>query len=159
MRRRRVLRVDTFPFLAVLLCTMGSLILILMVVDRRARIVAQARLLKRATQIVEEEAEVARAHKLEFERRRQALHAALEGELQQLYQRASEVERQKAMSAEEIAKTEAEWRRLQSQLQVEQGDLSRRESEIRGLQQKLNDDKQQSQAKNAQLARLAADLD
>src|SRR5438067_4388286 len=39
-RRRRHLEVSTFPFLAVLLCTMGSLILLLLVLDRRAKIVA-----------------------------------------------------------------------------------------------------------------------
>jgi hypothetical protein len=40
-RARRKLEVDTFPFLAVLLCAMGSLILLLMVMDRRAKIVSQ----------------------------------------------------------------------------------------------------------------------
>ena len=43
MRRRNHLQVNTFPFLAVLLCAMGSLILILLVMDRRARRVAVAR--------------------------------------------------------------------------------------------------------------------
>ena len=35
-RRRHKLEVSTFPFLAVLLCAMGSLILLLLVIDRRA---------------------------------------------------------------------------------------------------------------------------
>ena len=37
-RRRQTLHVSTFPFLAVLLCAMGSLILVLLVMDRRARL-------------------------------------------------------------------------------------------------------------------------
>src|SRR5947209_20376105 len=41
--RRKQLKPDTFPFLAVLPCTMGSLILLLMVLDRRARLAARAR--------------------------------------------------------------------------------------------------------------------
>ncbi|MEI7683734.1 MAG: hypothetical protein WCL32_01820, partial [Planctomycetota bacterium] len=42
MRRpRRKLEVNTFPFLAVLLCAMGAFILLLMVVNRRSKIVAQ----------------------------------------------------------------------------------------------------------------------
>lgn len=42
MRRpRRKLEVNTFPFLAVLLCAMGAFILLLMVIDRRAKIVSQ----------------------------------------------------------------------------------------------------------------------
>ena len=40
-RARRKMEVDTFPFLAVLLCAMGALILLLMVIDRRSKIVAQ----------------------------------------------------------------------------------------------------------------------
>lgn len=43
MRRRHQLRPDTFPFLAVLLCAMGSLILVLMEFDRRARSNARGR--------------------------------------------------------------------------------------------------------------------
>ena len=37
-RRRQTLQVSTFPFLAVLLCAMGSLILLLLVIDRRAHL-------------------------------------------------------------------------------------------------------------------------
>ena len=40
-RARRKMEVDTFPFLAVLLCAMGALILLLLVIDRRSKIVAQ----------------------------------------------------------------------------------------------------------------------
>ena len=42
-RRRQGLQVTTFPFLAVLLCAMGSLILLLLVIDRRAKVVARAK--------------------------------------------------------------------------------------------------------------------
>jgi hypothetical protein len=37
MRKRKKLEVSTFPFLAVLLCTMGSLILLLLVIDKQAK--------------------------------------------------------------------------------------------------------------------------
>ena len=42
-RRRKHLEVSTFPFLAVLLCTMGSLILVLLAMDGKARKAALAR--------------------------------------------------------------------------------------------------------------------
>src|SRR5438132_1230277 len=42
-RRTQRLQVSTFPFLAVLLCAMGSLILLLLVIDRRAKAVARAK--------------------------------------------------------------------------------------------------------------------
>src|SRR5258708_2528084 len=59
MRRRNSLRPDTFPFLAVLLCTMGSLILILMVLDRRARLAARTRAEEAWARAEKEEAEQA----------------------------------------------------------------------------------------------------
>src|ERR1043165_4311494 len=44
MRRpRSKLEVSTFPFLAVLLCVMGSLLLFLFIMDRRAKLAAQQR--------------------------------------------------------------------------------------------------------------------
>ena len=49
MRRRRAkLEVSTFPFLAVLLCAMGSLILLLLVIDRRGKAVARFKALQAA---------------------------------------------------------------------------------------------------------------
>ena len=49
MRRPRSrLTVSTFPFLAVLLCAMGALILLLLVFDRRAKEAAKARAEARA---------------------------------------------------------------------------------------------------------------
>ena len=44
MRRRRDgLKPETFPFLAVLLCALGALILLLLIMDRRAKAVARAK--------------------------------------------------------------------------------------------------------------------
>ncbi|MBI1913217.1 MAG: hypothetical protein HYS12_00410 [Planctomycetes bacterium] len=57
MRRRNQLRPDTFPFLAVLLCTMGSLILVLMILDRRARLAARDRAEEAWARAEKEEAE------------------------------------------------------------------------------------------------------
>jgi len=37
MRKRKKLEVSTFPFLAVLLCTMGALILLLLVMDKKSQ--------------------------------------------------------------------------------------------------------------------------
>ena len=37
MRKRKKLEVSTFPFLAVLLCTMGALILLLLIMDKKAK--------------------------------------------------------------------------------------------------------------------------
>src|SRR5437764_6551308 len=78
MRRpRQRLQVSTFPFLAVLLCAMGSLILLLLVIDRRAKIVARAKALQSLAKLSDEEEKAAEARRAEYERRRRALHALL----------------------------------------------------------------------------------
>src|SRR5438445_8746319 len=80
-QRRQQLQVSTFPFLAVLLCAMGSLILLLLVIDRRAKVVARAKALRvmdqAALQAVALEEKAAAAHRAEWERRRQTLHEQL----------------------------------------------------------------------------------
>src|SRR5712692_4751982 len=76
-QRRHNLQVSTFPFLAVLLCTMGSLILLLLVIDRRARVVARFKALKAARQVEAKEDPMAAARNAELERRQRLLHVLL----------------------------------------------------------------------------------
>jgi hypothetical protein len=93
MRRpRRRLEVSTFPFLAVLLCAMGSLILLLLVLDRRAKAVARAR--------AEEKAQVARAE------RDAAVREAAEAAARRAEERAAERERRRAALHDELARTQ-----------------------------------------------------
>ena len=80
-QRRQRLQVSTFPFLAVLLCAMGSLILLLLVIDRRAKVVARAKAMRTMEQATAkaqaDEEQAAAAQRAEWERRRQALHDQL----------------------------------------------------------------------------------
>src|SRR5438309_1483473 len=85
MRRpRHKLQVSTFPFLAVLLGTMGALILLLLVMDRRAKIVARNKLIEaHAAQVaarakkLDLQTEDQAARRAEWERKREELHALL----------------------------------------------------------------------------------
>src|SRR5690349_14263418 len=81
-RRRRALQVSTFPFLAVLLCTMGSLILLLLVIDRRAKEAARNKALQAAMKVLDEQREAAAAQEAareaDREARRLAAHLSLE---------------------------------------------------------------------------------
>jgi hypothetical protein len=79
-RRRQSLQVNTFPFLAVLLCAMGSLILLLLVLDRRARVVARVKAVHAAELALAENTATAAARRAEWERRRQMLHNQLASE-------------------------------------------------------------------------------
>src|ERR1700683_434138 len=82
--RRQRLQVSTFPFLAVLLCAMGSLILLLLVIDRRAKAVARLKAEQAISRKNEEDDRAAASRKAEWERRRQALHNLLHDEDQKL---------------------------------------------------------------------------
>ncbi len=76
-RRRQPLQVSTFPFLAVLLAAMGSLILLLLVFDRQAKVVARKKALLAAAQASEEHRQRAAARQAELERRRLELEQFL----------------------------------------------------------------------------------
>src|ERR1700684_2138955 len=85
MRRpRHKLQVSTFPFLAVLLGAMGALILLLLVMDRRSKIVARARVMEghaaptaaRAKKL-DHHFQDEEARRAEWERKRQELHELL----------------------------------------------------------------------------------
>ena len=129
-QRRHVVRVDTFPFLAVLLCTMGSLILILMVVDRRARVAAMARAVKEVQRLTDEDSAAAEARKLEYERRRKILHESLQQEISEVQERSVQVERKLASAESDFKSTETAKEQLHGLLVVEQSKLVRSQKEL-----------------------------
>ncbi len=77
-RRRHKLEVSTFPFLAVLLCAMGSLILVLLAMDRMARRAALSRVQEQADRQAEERSRSLESLQADNDRRRQQAHAAWE---------------------------------------------------------------------------------
>jgi hypothetical protein len=74
--RRHKLQVSTFPFLAVLLCAMGALLLVLLVMDRRAHYAARARAEQAARLAAEDSERDAAARRDALERAREAALAA-----------------------------------------------------------------------------------
>jgi hypothetical protein len=78
MRRPRAkLEVSTFPFLAVLLCVMGSLLLLLFIMDRRAKIAARYRVSEELHARKERTKAEEDARQVEWEKAKQALHQTL----------------------------------------------------------------------------------
>src|SRR5437660_6335913 len=111
-RRRHKLEVSTFPFLAVLLCAMGSLILLLLVIDRRAKAVARAKALATASKAQAEDARAAAERAAELERRRQALHALLLQQDQELLGQIDAVRGKRSAASKEIEKDQGRFRLL-----------------------------------------------
>lgn len=157
-RRRQALQVSTFPFLAVLLCAMGSLILLLLVMDRRAKAVALAKAQQAVSRVADQEARVEAERAAEWERRRQALHAQLTGEDQGLATQVQTVERDLQAAASGLRAEQTRYGELQSRLQTEQSGLVQTEAETAKRQTQASEAVKQSEASRAELARMAADL-
>jgi len=157
-QRRKALRVDTFPFLAVLLCAMGSLILILLVMDRRARLVAQARGAQAAAQVVALREEETRRRQEEWDRARQALRAQLQHQLDEVQSQAEELKGRLAAVQGEKQATELSLLELQALFSREQSELDKQKEKVQGMQADLAARLQLTETNRAQLTKLTADL-
>ena len=121
-RRRHTLQVSTFPFLAVLLCAMGSLILMLLVLDRRARVVARAKERERQEAVLAKHSQADRDRMLALEQKRaelrqrlQTQEAALHTNLDSLQ---TELQRKKQETLQERSRTAELKERLTALRQV-----------------------------------------
>lgn len=157
-RRRHKLEVSTFPFLAVLLCAMGSLILMLLVLDRRAKAAARERAQRATEQVAAEELRIAEQRRQEWEKRRQALHAEMLGQERELSGQIAAVERQ--ITAARAKATDAENRHKDQHecLRQEQERLSHLEEEIRGRRGAAARSDEKAQDSGQELRRLSSEL-
>jgi hypothetical protein len=144
MRRpRRRLEVSTFPFLAVLLCAMGSLILLLLVLDRRAKAVARAKA-EEAVQVARAERDAAAravaeaaaqraaeraAEREQRERRRLALHDQLARTKGDLDDQLRSAEGRKADADRAVSAHRTHWRELLEVLGNQRQELAQAEQE------------------------------
>jgi hypothetical protein len=148
MRRRNHLQPDNFPFLAVLLCAMGSLILILMELDRRARSKAHERAEQAWRQQEQEKLELLARMRTEREAERDAEKVRLERERD-----AAIAEHQR-----KVNKLRSEEVKLQADRQRVQGEL---ESLVRALESERSredDLKKRQQQEEKGLDRARQDL-
>ena len=171
-RRKRHLEVSTFPFLAVLLCTMGSLILLLLVLDRRAKIVAllQAKSEMAQLQAGKDQRDQARSHqqaederlaqerKAEWLKRSQELHALLAQEEQQVVGQVQEAANQLTAATTKL-QTEAEKAAQQKNLlQIAKARLAGTGQTVKAQQEVAANAEQQTAAAKRELERQAIEL-
>jgi hypothetical protein len=172
-RRRRALHVDTFPFLAVLLCAMGSLILVLMAMDLRSRRAAEQRAREAARHQVDEQAEalgrMQAARKAQREARLQALRreweakhsallarvgaaeSALQGELRQVQERLAE-------AALRVLDEEGKAAKLLDKLKAEEALLKKQEQSLAGARKEATQAALRAADGDQARAKLAAEL-
>src|SRR4051794_9232157 len=137
MRSRRSLKPDTFPFLAVLLCAMGSLILLLLIIDRQARVVARAKAMQAAARVSEAQKQLLADRQAEWERRRRELHALLAREQEDLQGKVEAAGGRAAASGKELEAEQARGEELRRRLDAErrrllaaQGELTARRAAV-----------------------------
>jgi hypothetical protein len=170
MRRpRRRLEVSTFPFLAVLLCAMGSLILLLLVLDRRAKMAARVRAEQSARAALEERGATARAaaeaaarraeeRAADRERRREAQHEQLARAADEVAAQLKAVEGRKSTAARGSAAQAQRWRELLEVLGSRREELAKAERETAAQRAAAGEANDLNESARKEAARLSAQL-
>jgi hypothetical protein len=171
-RRRRHLEVSTFPFLAVLLCTMGSLILLLLVLDRRAKIVAllkarndyalvQAEKDRRDGDRLRQEADeerTARERQAEWERRNKELHALLTQEEEDVGGKIHQADDQLQAASAKLQAERALAEKQKNELQIAQMRLFGIKQTVKAQQEAAVQADHQTEAAKRELQKQTAEL-
>src|SRR5262245_15341753 len=169
MRRRHQLQVNTFPFLAVLLCAMGSLILVLLVMDRRSHRAAQARAQEKlrleareqslARAMQREEYEVKRrARDAAQEKKRAALRNRFDVEEKALSDELREVQERLAKTARRLEAEEAAVRKLRDQVKDEQERVAKQEGMLDSARKEANSLAEKAASADQARAKLAGEM-
>src|SRR5262249_37781550 len=167
--RRHKLQVSTFPFLAVLLCAMGSLILVLLVMDRKAHQAAQARAQREAIRLAEESAQSAAARQAEveqkkkeartaWEQKRDALHAKLTSEQVELQLQMRKVRDQLGAIAARLRYEQDTSTELRRKVKDERGKIQTEEQLLLTLRSGAGQVATQSKESSKTLRRMTLDL-
>jgi len=157
-RNRHRLTVSTFPFLAVLLGAMGSLIFLLLIMDRRAKIVARNKVRELQETRLAEVSEAARRRQAAWEKQRDQLHQALEQEELQWRGQLAQVQNDLASVAKQ-ADAEAEAQRtVLAALAREQDALAAARSRLEQQRASLMQSAQLEETTRTEMARLTREL-
>jgi len=157
-RRRQHLQVSTFPFLAVLLCAMGSLILLLLVMDRRAKAVARLKLEAALAEAAAQDHDAQAKEQEEWERRRQDLHHQLTRQNEEVLTQIGLLQAkaaQAAQSANEIGESD---KKLREQLAEAEAAESRLELQISAKDAASEKAGHAAEERRAEMANLTAEL-
>jgi hypothetical protein len=157
-RSRHKLQVSTFPFLAVLLGAMGSLIFLLLVMDRRAKIVARnkAREAQEARLAAVTASDCRRQEEWEEQRRR--LHDLLATQDQQLRGQLHEVHSELHQRTHELDAQITAQRELAARIDAESAALTQQRDELRLRQASLSQTAKLEESAKSELTRLTRSL-
>lgn len=167
---RRKPQVDTFPFLAVLLCAMGALIVVLLTMDRKARLVARAKaegVLRKQSE--ERESAIALARREQEKRyadlraawqiRQDALRKAVDAEDAKLDTELREVRTRLADASRRLAAELEQLRSTRTRLANEKTKLNEAEATLAAAQNQAANEMQRIERTEAARTKLAANLE
>lgn len=168
-RQRQRLQPTTFPFVAVLLCAMGGLILLLLVLDRRAKIVAQAQAreawqqaleqrFRKRLQQAEEMARLLTARQAEWQQQKEKLQVTLVAHQQQLRQQMQQMHRDFSTATARIAQEKAQQAELLRQIASVEGEMRRLRMELASDPQHKRQQEVLQDRARAELLRLHEEL-
>jgi tetratricopeptide (TPR) repeat protein len=170
MRRRgKRLEVSTFPFLAVLLCAMGSLILVLIIMDRKAKIAARYKAVEAQAQADAESAKLAAALREALEQRekdaraawdqkRDALHADALSQQHLLQAQIKKVQDQLTDAAARLKSELNQSGELQKRMADARTQLANEDQALAATREALAQTSAQTAAERSAQAKMTADL-
>ncbi len=161
-RRRQLLKADTFPFLAVLLCAMGSLILLLLIMDRQAKLAARKKAKASAEEVKRrstlERAKLIAAREAEWEKKQQAYHSRLAQKDRHLLQQLAEIRKKKQDTDSVIQVNKQALQELQRDLEKEQERIAVLQSQLLEKRKSLANQKKNKHLSNTKLIQVAAEV-
>ena len=167
--RRHKLQVSTFPFLAVLLCAMGALLLVLLVMDRRAHAAALARAEQALQRTLGETTREAEARRLALEaarkeaddareQKRAAQHARLASQIGEVDAEIQTIREQLAKAAERLLAEQNEETALKQKIEAEQTRATGEEQAIIRVRAEAAAKTTQSESSRQALTEMTSEL-
>ena len=148
--RRSAQGMALFPFLAVLICTMGSLIVLLVLVLQQSR--------KQADTAREEQAAAARAEEARQEEARAEERRRQREAIEDYAWKREMLENQRGGQLEKLATQRNELSHLEDHLRRLQDDFNRLRAEAQAIDKLAQDKSEKSQANTAELDKLKTDI-
>jgi hypothetical protein len=159
MRRpRSKLEVSTFPFLAVLLCVMGSLLLLLFIMDRRAKIAAKYRVTEELQARKERTKAEEEARQAEWEKAKNALHQTLLAEQEQLAAEAKGLEQNLSDATRNLTLVQARHVGLEQNIKAEGDRIGAIQLEIESRRADIKEAAKKETMTKAELLEAAREL-
>jgi hypothetical protein len=138
---------------------MGSLILLLLVIDRRARVVARAKALRASAELAAEDEKAAAKRRAEWENRRRLLHEQLAEQDQRIVAQINSVSGNAEATVSATGTEQAQHRELRERLRKEQSELALWEEKLTAQRNEVQKAAQETKASQAEMAALTAELE